>query len=127
MTGTLPGLPPSVEQSAYRIVQESLTNAIKHGGSKARVTVDVGATELRIDVENAGADGPKAQHSGDTRLPGSGKGLVGMRERAAVFGGRLDAGPLPGGGYRVRARLPLTPNALVPETHAGLPHAGATP
>jgi signal transduction histidine kinase len=127
VTGTLGTLSPSVELSAYRIVQESLTNAIKHGGSSAQVTVDVGATELCIDVENAGASGPEVRNPGEPPLPGSGQGLVGMRERAAVFGGRLDAGSAPGGGYRVRARLPLTADARSRGARAGVPQTGATP
>jgi signal transduction histidine kinase len=94
-------LPPGVDLSAFRIAQEGLTNVLKHGGRVARVLVrySPGAVAVEIaDDGRAGADeGP-----GD----GTGHGLIGMRERVAVFGGELTAGPVPGGGYRMAARLP---------------------
>jgi signal transduction histidine kinase len=93
-------LPTGVDVSAYRIVQEALTNALKHAGpAHARVRVRYGAEELELEVVDTGAGGG----NGD----GAGHGLVGMRERASLFGGDVDAGPLPGGGFAVRARLPL--------------------
>ncbi|MEJ7567094.1 MAG: histidine kinase [Gaiellaceae bacterium] len=93
-------LSPGLDASAYRIVQEALTNALKHAGrARAVVTVDYGDELLDIEV----ADDGVGSQNGD----GSGHGLLGMRERAAVFGGRIEAGPRSGGGYVVRASLPL--------------------
>jgi len=93
-------LPSGVDLSAYRIVQEALTNALKHaGGARAEVTVRYqrGAVELEIrDDGDGSADGG-----------GTGHGLIGMRERVALWGGRLDAGRPEGGGWAVRARLPV--------------------
>ncbi|UQI46548.1 sensor histidine kinase [Streptomyces sp. HU2014] len=99
------GLPPGTELAAFRIVQEALTNIVRHSGSRtARVRLSHrdGALELRIDD-----DGPAAPAAKEA-LPGGGRGLVGMRERAAALGGTVEAGPRPDGGFRVRARLPLT-------------------
>jgi signal transduction histidine kinase len=93
-------LPPGVDLSAYRIVQEALTNALKHAGpARARVTVRYGLDELELEIADDGA----GTGDGD----GSGHGLVGMRERVSVYGGELHAGQLSGGGYALRARLPL--------------------
>jgi signal transduction histidine kinase len=93
-------LPVGIELSAYRIVQEALTNALKHAGD-ARATVAVryrpGALELEI-ADDGGAEAP---------APSGGHGLVGMRERVALYGGRLQTGARPGGGYAVRALLPV--------------------
>jgi signal transduction histidine kinase len=94
-------LPPGVDLSAFRIAQEGLTNVLKHGGGVARVLVrySPGAVAVEIaDDGRAGTDGAPAE--------GTGHGLIGMRERVAVFGGELTAGPVPGGGYRMAARLP---------------------
>jgi signal transduction histidine kinase len=97
-------LSPGVELSAYRIVQEGLTNALKHAGpAHARVTVRYGDHRLELEV----ADDGHAPAAGD----GGGHGLVGMRERAALFGGTLQAGPRADGGYAVRATLPLGPGS----------------
>jgi signal transduction histidine kinase len=95
------GLPAGVDLASYRIVQEALTNVLKHAGPDPEVDVRV-TTEgqmLTIEVTNRGV--------GVSTLPGSGHGLVGMRERAALLGGTFEAGPRPGGGFRVIARLPL--------------------
>jgi signal transduction histidine kinase len=93
-------LPPGVDLSAYRIVQEALTNALKHAGpARARVTVRYGEDELELEIADDG-DG-----TGDGK--GSGHGLIGMRERVSVYGGDLQAGRRPEGGYALRARLPL--------------------
>jgi signal transduction histidine kinase len=94
-------LPPGVDLSAFRIAQEGLTNVLKHGGGVARVLVrySPGAVAVEIaDDGRAGTDGAPAE--------GTGHGLIGIRERVAVFGGQLTAGPVPGGGYRMAARLP---------------------
>lgn len=94
-------LDPGVDLSAYRIVQEALTNAIKHAGpARVAVTMDYRPTELAITVED---DGRGASVPAGGR---GGLGLVGMRERAAVVGGTLESGPRPGGGFRVAATLP---------------------
>ncbi|MFD3679389.1 sensor histidine kinase [Streptomyces sp. NPDC058613] len=141
-------LPTGIDVTAYRIVQEALTNALKHGdGSEARVTVRYADHALRVEVLNGGpsvlsmpstrsgaapapsarsgaapatapaagrAGGPAARAAGErparaprTQADGTGRGLVGLHERVAVYGGDLDARRRLGGGYRVRARLPL--------------------
>jgi len=93
-------LPPGVDLSAFRIVQEALTNALTHAGpARARVVLRYLADELELEVSD---DGPG---TGDD--VGSGYGLVGMRERVSVYGGELQAGRQPGGGYALRVRLPL--------------------
>lgn len=98
--GEVGSLPPGVDISAYRIVQEALTNALRHAGpTRARVLIRRTPADLEIEVID---DGAGAGH-GD----GSGHGLVGMRERVAVYGGQLRVGERPGGGYAVSARLPL--------------------
>jgi signal transduction histidine kinase len=92
-------LPPSIDLSAYRIVQEALTNTLKHANATtARVDVRQTAGTLEIDVVD---DGKGAE----TVTPGH--GIIGMRERAALFGGHLSAGPAPAGGFAVRARIPV--------------------
>src|SRR5439155_26735195 len=98
--GEIGDLPPGVDVSAYRIVQEGLTNALKHAGpAQARVLIHRSGDDLAIEVADTGAGGANGR--------GSGHGLVGMRERVAVYGGRLEAGRQPDGGYALRAHLPL--------------------
>jgi signal transduction histidine kinase len=98
-------LPAAVDVSAYRIVQEALTNVLKHAGP-AHAEVAVGCADGAVTIEVTD-DGP-----GVTVAAGSGgQGLTGMRERVAIFGGEVRAGPRPGGGYAVRARLPLGDNS----------------
>jgi signal transduction histidine kinase len=95
-------LPPGLDLAAYRIVQEALTNTLKHAeASQASVTVRYGAGELTLDVVDDG-DGAAANGA-----PGGGRGLVGMRERAALYDGSIGAGPRPDGGFAVSARFPL--------------------
>ena len=96
-------LPPAVDLSAYRIVQEALTNAMKHAGRcRATVTLRFRADALELEVADDGAGPPPDAIAG-------GRGLAGMRERAAVLGGELTAGPgADGRGFRVQARLPAT-------------------
>ena len=91
--------------SAYRIVQEALTNVLKHADPQ-RVIVDVRLLDTRVEVEILDDGGAARQL--DT--VGGGYGLVGMRERAGLVGGTLEAGPRPGGGFRVAATLPLEPS-----------------
>ncbi|WP_371582683.1 sensor histidine kinase [Streptomyces sp. NBC_01314] len=109
-------LPQGVDVTAYRIVQEALTNALRHGdGGKAEVTVRYADHALRVEVLNTG---PSVLTGGTFTQPhpvrpaprhrdGTGRGLLGLRERVAVYGGDLDARRRLGGGYRVRARIPL--------------------
>jgi signal transduction histidine kinase len=95
-------LPAGLDLSAYRIVQEGLTNALKHGeGCRARVRVRYGADDIELEVLDE-SETPAAGTVTD-----DGHGLAGMRERVAVYGGEFEAGPGEGGGFRVRARLPL--------------------
>jgi signal transduction histidine kinase len=96
-------LPPGVDLSAYRIVQEALTNSLKHAGpSRAKVKVHYREDELELEVSDDG--------TGNGKGGGSGQGLIGMRERVALYGGVLESGKKIDGGYLVRARLPLDPN-----------------
>jgi signal transduction histidine kinase len=95
-------LAPGLDMSAYRIVQEALTNALRYApGGRVDVTVDYGR-DLKLEVRDHGGRAT----NGHSPMPGSGHGIVGMRERAALFGGDLDAHP-ENGGFVVRARLPL--------------------
>jgi signal transduction histidine kinase len=97
-------LPPAVNVSAYRIVQEALTNVLKHAGpARAEVTVGCVDGAVTIEVTDDGAGNP-APPAGEV---GGGQGLAGMRERVALFGGDLRAGPRSGGGFSVCARLPI--------------------
>jgi signal transduction histidine kinase len=94
-------LPAGVDLTAYRLVQEGLTNALKHArATHALVLVNYGDGAIEVTVSDDG----RGVGNGD----GGGHGLVGMRERVSVYGGELDAGPQPGGGYRLRAKLPVT-------------------
>jgi signal transduction histidine kinase len=103
--GTPWQLPAGVDLSAYRIVQEALTNVVKHAGeARAQVTIGYGDQDVTVEVTDDGL-GVTAP-AGDGRVT-VGHGLIGMRERVQVFGGELEAGPRPGGGFRVAARLPL--------------------
>jgi signal transduction histidine kinase len=98
-------LPPAVDLAAYRIVQESLTNAIRHAGrAAATVAITYGRREVCVRVTDTGWGPPAAG------MPG-GHGLIGMRERAAAAGGEFTAGRAPGGGFEVTARLPLEPQS----------------
>ena len=94
-------LPVRLDLFAYRIVQEALTNVLKHAGADAatRVRLEEEAGVLEIEVTDTGM--------GTTTLLGSGQGIVGMQERASLLGGTFEAGPQPGGGFRVLARLPI--------------------
>jgi signal transduction histidine kinase len=103
--GTPSPLPAGVDLSAYRIVQEALTNVVKHAGpAHAQVTIGYRDQDVTVEVTDDGRGA--AALAGDGR-GGTGHGLVGMRERVAAFGGDLETGPRPGGGFRVAARLPL--------------------
>jgi signal transduction histidine kinase len=101
MDGARTDLPARVGLSAYRIVQEALTNVLKHAGPTARTDVRLSTDDDRVAIEVLD-DG-----RGATILPGSGQGIVGMRERAQLLGGSLETGPRPGGGFRVVGSLPI--------------------
>jgi signal transduction histidine kinase len=112
-------LPDWVTLAAYRIVQEALTNVVKHAApTTCQVRVACTARDLRIDVTDAGG------HRGTRTPTAGGHGLIGMRERVALLGGEFQAGAAPGGGFRVSARLPLESTSLVaagPEVLADRP------
>ncbi|MEU8631051.1 sensor histidine kinase [Amycolatopsis sp. NPDC048633] len=109
-TDDLGDLPAGVSLGIYRIVQESLTNTLKHAGRGATASVRVHRTgdlvEVLVSDDGAGRVPQLAATARGERLPG-GNGLIGMRERAHVYGGTLDVGPAPGGGWQVRAALPV--------------------
>jgi signal transduction histidine kinase len=97
--GSREPLPTDIDLSAFRIIQEAVTNVVRHAGTGwCRVWIDQRDGQLSIEVTDGGRGGPVAD---------TGYGITGMRERAALLGGDLSAGPLPGGGFRVAARLPL--------------------
>ncbi len=107
-SGDVRPLPAACDLAAFRIVQESLTNAARHGGPgpvTVRAHIDYGERELTVRVEDDGRGAPGPEDDGE-RL-GGGAGLRGMRERAAALGGSFRAGPRPGGGFRVEAVLPI--------------------
>ncbi len=97
-SGPPAALPAAVELSAYRIVQEALTNTLRHAGA-ARAVVTLTWSEQALELEISD-DGRGCAHDA-----GSGRGTAGMRERVLLLGGSFEAGPLPSGGYRVHARL----------------------
>ena len=99
VSGDIRPLGRGVDRAAYRILQEALTNAARHGAGSADVRVDFGRSELELTVENP------IRGDGDAWVAGDGHGIVGMRERAALLGGRLEAGT-ESGHFRVHARLP---------------------
>ncbi|MDQ0682117.1 signal transduction histidine kinase [Streptomyces achromogenes] len=102
VSGQPPRLSPHTDLAAFRIVQEALTNVVRHSGSRhARVRLDASGTTLRLRIDD---DGPAT----GADAGGGGNGLAGMRERAAALGGTIEAGPRPGGGFRVLAVLPAT-------------------
>ncbi|MFD7698845.1 sensor histidine kinase [Streptomyces caelestis] len=115
LTGERRPLPPGVELSAYRIVQEALSNVLRHApGATAHVVLAYGPRGLRVEVVNTGParEAPPSA--------GAGHGLLGMRERAVMLGGRLTAGPWSGRGYKVDAYLPVSsPHASAPPPQDG--------
>jgi signal transduction histidine kinase len=133
--GELPELPPGLDLAAFRVVQEALTNVLKHAGKPATsVSVDYRRGSLELEITDAGRLIPAA---GPVAVPGSGRGLLGLRERVGVYGGELAAGPQPGGGWQVRARIPVgpltqgkaagpepSPSAAAPGGHDGVPSGG---
>jgi len=114
--GDLTGLPPGLQLSVYRIVQEALTNTVKYAASDTSVRVSVAAAPeaVRVTVEDTG---PARAPARGRRRAGSGRGLVGMRERAALYQGTVTAGPNDQGGWTVHALLIPTPTSNSPEKH----------
>ncbi|MGY2083936.1 sensor histidine kinase [Blastococcus sp. SYSU DS0539] len=107
VNGTASALPPQLDLAAYRILQEALTNAAKHAGpAEIRVVLTWRGDSLEVYISDDGR-GPVGGR--ESRSASGGYGLIGLRERATSVGGELEAGPDPRGGFRVRARLPLTP------------------
>jgi signal transduction histidine kinase len=127
-----PDLPPGLDLAAFRVVQEALTNVLKHAGKPATsVRVDYRDGSLLLEVTDSGRPIPAA---GPVVVPGTGRGLAGLRERVGVYGGDLDAAPQPGGGWLVRARIPVEApvpgrardqGSQRPGTPAGSPMPGA--
>jgi signal transduction histidine kinase len=114
VTGNARPLPSDVDQAAYRIVQEALTNVSRHAGrASACVRLSYGACTLTVQIDDDGEGAGRAAHHEPVSsahanpAPGVGLGLVGMRERVSALGGRLHAGPQAGGGFLVRAELPV--------------------
>ena len=104
VTGDVTALPPAASLTAYRIVQEALTNIVRHApGAEATVRAGIGPAGVRIEVTDTGRTPRAAGPPGG----GEGHGIAGMRERAAIYGGTVAAGVLPGGGFRVAAFLPV--------------------
>jgi signal transduction histidine kinase len=109
--GTPRDLPASIDLSAYRIIQEALTNVVKHAhASMCSVLLDYGNDELSIEVTDSGAGAPAMAMAGappTINVPGGGHGIIGMRERVSLLGGEFTAGPLRGYGFQVSARIPI--------------------
>jgi signal transduction histidine kinase len=126
--GDVRELPASIDLSAYRIIQEALTNVVKHAqASRCDVLLDYGQDELRIEVTDSGAGVPALAGAVPVQVGGSGgghqagpgpawngggHGIIGMRERVGLLGGSFSAGPLSGYGFQVTARIPLPPGAV---------------
>jgi signal transduction histidine kinase len=101
-------LPPGLDLTAYRIVQEALTNVLKHANAHSvRVGIALQRTYLDLEVSDDGSPGPR----NGIATVGPGHGLIGMRERVGVFGGSLRTGERPGGGFVVRAEIPVEDGA----------------
>jgi len=109
VTGTLAGLPAPLGHAGYRIIQEGLTNVLRHSTArKAQVRVEAGGRALLIEILD---DGPPHAPAAVPAAHAGGHGLAGMRERAAALGGRCEAGPVGGSGWRVRAEIPVSGGA----------------
>jgi signal transduction histidine kinase len=120
ITGTPRDLPPGLGLAVYRVVQEALTNVIKHAGkpqTEVRVTYELAAlvVEIADDGRPIPAAVPALDASGASVPRGPGIGLLGLRERVALYGGELAAGPRPGGGWLVQARMPVEPAQIPAE------------
>ena len=117
LSGRVRAVPAGVDLSAYRIIQEALTNVVKHAGGGVRCTVSLSYAdeELEVRVTDDGGGSPALVPAGVRAglpgrgpvAPGTGHGIIGMRERVTLLGGEFSAGPLPGYGFQVTARIPL--------------------
>jgi signal transduction histidine kinase len=111
------------------VIQEALTNVLKHAGmARTVITLDYRPSGLTVEVTDDGppcpADGPSARPQPAGRpanMPGTGRGLLGLRERVILHGGEFDAGPRPGGGWRIMGRFPAEDPPLAPTTASGMP------
>jgi signal transduction histidine kinase len=117
ITGTPRDLPPGLGLAMYRVVQEALTNVIKHAGKpQTEVRLNYEPAALVVEVADDGRPIPAAGPAPDAGLPrGAAMGLLGLRERVALYGGELSAGPRPGGGWLVTARIPVEPAEIPAE------------
>ncbi|MFD7096637.1 sensor histidine kinase [Streptomyces xanthophaeus] len=107
ITGTAYDLPPGIDQCAYRVVQEALTNVIKHApDARTTVRVHYAADEVRVRVKDDGSARPRPR-SADSGRKAAGQGLIGMRERATIYHGTVTAEPAPDGGFEVSLRVPV--------------------
>ncbi|WP_309051342.1 histidine kinase [Streptomyces sp.] len=124
-TGASRPLPPDLDLSAFRLVQEAVTNVVRHSGADScTVTVDHrDPASLTVTVEDPG---PRPGHERARTGGGSGHGLIGMRERVGLLHGRFEAGPRPTGGFRVTARLPVPSPSTSPSPPPATPRPGAT-
>jgi signal transduction histidine kinase len=118
-------LSPGRDLAAYRVIQEALTNVLKHAGmARTVITLDYRPSGLTVEVTDDGPPCPSAcpQPAGrPADIPGAGRGLLGLRERVILHGGEFDAGPRPGGGWRVIGRFPAEDPPLAPTTASGAP------
>ncbi|HEY6275964.1 MAG TPA: ATP-binding protein, partial [Streptosporangiaceae bacterium] len=117
ITGTPRDLPPGLGLAVFRLVQEALTNVLKHAGRpQTEVRLHYEPAALVVEVADGGRPIPAAGPAPDASVPsGTGMGLLGLRERVALYGGELAAGPQPGGGWLVKARLPVEPAEMPAE------------
>ena len=107
-TGEHRDIPAAIDQSAFRIVQEALTNVVKHSGaSSCKVAVGYERASLTVEITDPGGDGPGGRQPLAAGANGTGHGILGMRERVSLSGGEFSAHPQPGRGFRVAARFPL--------------------
>jgi signal transduction histidine kinase len=122
VSGARPELPAGLDLAGYRVIQEALTNVIKHAATdQCQVTVAYQEDTLTLEVTDHGA-GPAANGNGE--LPVAGNGIIGMRERAAMYGGEVRAAALPGRGFRVTARFPLAGTAAADTPATGTAATG---
>lgn len=101
-------MPPGLDLTAYRIIQEAVTNVLKHAqATSVRVAIAYERNQLELEVSDDGSAVGSSVVQEQSILGGGGHGLIGMRERATVFGGTISAGRTPGSGWTVHARLPI--------------------
>ena len=117
ITGTPRDLPPGLGLAVYRVVQEALTNVLKHAGKPhTEVRLSYEPAALVVEVADSGRPIPAAVPAPDASVPrGAGMGLLGLRERVALYGGELAAGPRPSGGWLVKSTMPAEPAQMPAE------------